>query len=288
MDRGNRLKILRMLCGQSQDVLAKELGLSQGNVATWERKGMFPRAPEIAKKLADLLQVPAGYLAFGDPQITCSVWEPIPPQSPRHLKSYLSNINNLLPEFCAENEIKHGAYYSAGNGKIVFMGQEGKPFSFLLIVRSVIAESIMKALMGVRLGEINMLDGYPPLNIFFDEFDSEQLEVYCRAFEVNGCTIDRQAISVALAKTRALRYRETDIPYLIENAFRIFHRSLQEFDLPQVWPDDLMLRLSHIFKRVYEMIMEKPLVGEVMMEESLVEYTNQMLIGSGLKRQKLK
>jgi transcriptional regulator with XRE-family HTH domain len=288
MDRGHRLKILRMLCGQSQDALAKELRLSQGNVATWERKGMFPRDSEIAKKLAELLQAPVGYLAFGEPHINSAVWEPLPPQSPRHLKSYLSDVKSLFPEFCLENKIEIGAYYSAENGKIAFLGQEGKSFSYLLIIRSVISECMMESLGGVKLGEIKVLAGYPPLKMYLDEFDLEQLEIYIRAFEDNGYSIDRQAIGSALVKMRRLQYGKADIPNSIEITFAIFHRTLLEFALPQVWPDDLMFRLSHIFKRVHEMVMEKPLVGEGIMDESLVEYINQLLTGSGLKKRKIK
>jgi hypothetical protein len=45
-----------------------------------------------------------------------------------------------------------------------------------------------------------------------------------------------------------------------------------------------MVRLSYVFNRLHELIVEKPLVGEVMMDESLAEYIGQMLTGSGLKK----
>lgn len=282
MDRGDRLKILRMLCGQSQDGLAKTLGLSQGNVATWERKDMFPRDPEIAKRLADALQAPVGYLAFGDPLVSFAVWEPQPPQSPRHLKSYISEIRSLLPGFLLENEIESGAYYSAENGKIFLLGQEGRPFSYLLNVKSVIAECIIEAMEGIKIDEVEGPAGYPLLTIFFDEFDLDQLEIYVRFFEVKDYSIDTQAIGAVLLKLRKSLDGKTIIPHSIENAFRIFHRVLQEYDVPQIWPDELMIRLSHVFSRLHEEVAAKPLVGEFMMEESLAEHLRPMLEGSGL------
>lgn len=286
MDRGNRLKILRMLCGHSQDALAKKLGLSQGNVATWERKGMFPRDHEIAKRLAESLQAPVGYLAFGDPLVNCAVWEPQSPQSPRHLKSYVSEIKSLFPVFCAENQIEICAYCSAENGKIFILGQAGKPLSYLLIVKSVLAECFEEAMGGVKTEEIELLVGYPPPTIYFDQFDLEQLETYARFFEAKGYSIDTQAIGAVLVNVRKSQHGEIDIPHSIENAFRIFHHALQEYDVPQVWPDELMVRLSYIFNRLHEVIVEKPLVGEVMMDESLAEYIGPLLEGSGLKKKK--
>jgi hypothetical protein len=81
-----------------------------------------------------------------------------------------------------------------------------------------------------------------------------------------------------------LRTPQIDIPHSLENTFRIFHSALQEYDVPQDWPDELILRLSPVFNRLHELIVEKPLVGEVMMDKSLAEYIGQMLTGSGLKK----
>jgi transcriptional regulator with XRE-family HTH domain len=273
-----------MLCGQSQDVLAKKLGLSQGNVATWERKGMFPRDPEIAKRLAELLQAPVGYLAFGDPIINCAVWEPQPPQSPRHLKLFISEIKNLFPAFCAENQIQICAYYSAENGKIFFLGQVGKPFSFLLILRSVLAECFIEAMGVSRIEEIEGVVGNPQATIGFDKFDLKQLGMYVHFFEVQGYSIDTKAISAALVKTRTSRNEISDIPLIGENAFGIFHSILQEFEVPQVWPDDLIVRLSNIFGRFLELMLENSPAGEVMKDEYLAEYIGRMLIGNGFKK----
>jgi transcriptional regulator with XRE-family HTH domain len=276
-----------MLCGQSQDVLAKNLGLSQGNVATWERKGMFPRDPEIAKRLAELLQAPVGYLAFGDPLINCAVWAPQPPQSPRHLKSYIAEIKSLFPEFCIENQIEFCTYFSAENGKIIFLGQAGKPFSYLLITKPVVAECFLEAMGGAKIEEIEGLVGYPPLTIFFDKFDLEQLEIYVRICEVKGYSIDTQAIGAALVKTRMLQYGKIDIPHSLENTFNIFFSELKKYDVPKDWPDELILRLSPVFNRLHQLIVEKPLVGQVLKDDSLAEYIAAMLTGSGLKKKKL-
>jgi hypothetical protein len=66
---------------------------------------------------------------------------------------------------------------------------------------------------------------------------------------------------IAFVKTRMSKYGKIEIPHSIENAFRIFHSSLQEYDVPQVWPDELIVRLSPVFNRLHELIVEKPLVG---------------------------
>jgi len=290
MERGSRLKILRMLCGQSQDGLAKELGLSQGNVATWERKGMFPRDHEIARKLAELLQAPIGYLAYGDSQIDCAVWVPQPPQNPRHLKSYLSDIKRLLPEFLSENRIDVGTYISVvdgslvQNGIIVFLGQTGRSLSYLVMVKLGLVESFLEALEGVKIEETKLFHGCPDLHVDFDEFEFGQLELIARALELNDFPIDSQALGAALAKFYNSKQKKIDVPHAVENAFRIFHGLLQEYEVPQVWSEDLMVRLSYVFMRLHEQVVEKPLVGEVMRDEALEEYIAPMLTGHGLKK----
>jgi len=295
MDRGSRLKILRMLCGQSQDGLAKDLGLSQGNVATWERKGMFPRDHEIARKLAELLQAPIGYLAYGDSQIDCAVWVPQPPQNPRHLKSYLSDIKRLIPEFLSENRIDAGTYISVvdgsfvQNGIIVLLGQAGRPLSYLVMVKLVLVESFLEALEGVKIEETKLFHGYPDLHVDFDEFELGQLELIAHALALNDFPIDSQALGAALVKKfqnikQKNKQKKVDVPHSVENAFRIFHGLLQEYEVPQVWSEDLMVRLSYVFMRLHEQVVEKPLVGEVMRDETLEEYIAPMLAGSGLKK----
>jgi len=101
-------------------------------------------------------------------------------------------------------------------------------------------------------------------------------------FEVKGYSIHRQVIGAALLKLKKSGNGKTIVPHSIENAFRIFHRVLQEYDVPQIWPDELMIRLSHVFSRLHEEVAAKPLVGEFMMEESLAEHLRPMLEGSGL------
>jgi len=298
MDRGSRLKILRMLCGQSQDGLAKDLGLSQGNVATWERKGMFPRDHEIARKLAELLQAPIGYLAYGDSQIDCAVWVPQPPQNPRHLKSYLSDIKRLIPEFLSENRIDAGTYISVvdgsfvQNGIIVLLGQAGRPLSYLVMVKLVLVESFLEALEGVKIEETKLFHGYPDLHVDFDEFELGQLELIAHALALNDFPIDSQALGAALVKKfqnikQKNKQKKVDVPHSVENAFRIFHGLLQEYEVPQVWSEDLMVRLSYVFMRLHEQVVEKPLVGEVMRDETLEEYIAPMLTGHGLKKREV-
>ena len=123
---------------------------------------------------------------------------------------------------------------------------------------------------------------YPPLTIYFDEFDLEQLEIYARFFEVKGYAIDGQVIGAALLKLKKSVNGKTVVPHSIENAFRIFHRVLQEYDVPQIWSDELLVRLSYVFSSFKEEVAAKPLVGEFMMDESLAEYLRPMLEGSGL------
>jgi hypothetical protein len=185
-----------------------------------------------------------------------------------------------------ENQIEFCTYYSAENGKIIFLGQAGKLLSYLLITKPVIAEYFLETMGGAKIEEIEGLVGYPPLAIFFGRFELEQLEIYVRICEVKGYSIDTQAIGAALVKTRMSHNCKIDIPHSLENTFNIFFSELKKYDVPKDWPDELILRLSPVFNRLHELIVGKPLVGQVLKDDSLAEYIAPMLIGSGLKKKK--
>ncbi|MRS02531.1 XRE family transcriptional regulator [bacterium] len=144
MERGDRLRILRLLCGYSQSDLALKLQLSQGNVATWERKDMFPRDPEIARKLAVALEAPVGYLAFGDPLINVTVWFPQIPQNPRHRQACISVIDNLFPQFCEENHLNCAIKFDLNDGCVVFFGQDGD-YRCMLCADGVLSDLYVRA-----------------------------------------------------------------------------------------------------------------------------------------------
>jgi transcriptional regulator with XRE-family HTH domain len=273
-----------MLDGESQDAIAKKVGVSQGNVANWERKDMFPRDNDIAMKLANALHAPVGYLAYGDSPISSAVWEPQPPKNPRHLATYKAEIQSLFPVFCAENEITLSVYYRAENGIIFFLGATDQILKYLLLVKSDVVDCFLEAMNGLTKHEITILEGYPPLRI--GNFDLDEFLKYASFFEKKGFTIDTHSIGTALAKVRKLQQGVIEVPNSIECAFIIFHHALEMFDVPEKWSENLTIRFSDIFKRLHESIVDKPLVGKFTEDEELEleQMISPLLEGCGLKR----
>ena len=127
---GNRIKILRMLCGLSQDDLAELLQISQGDIANWEKRNLFPRDEKVARHLAGVLGVSIGYLAYGadDCQyIISSAWEPISPKVKSHIVKYVLYMVGLFTRLLEENGIKKVVYYKTCNKIICFFGSSAEP-----------------------------------------------------------------------------------------------------------------------------------------------------------------
>lgn len=291
MERSDRIKILRILCGYSQDALAKILGLSQGNVATWERKGMFPRDPEIARKLAAALEAPVGYLAFGDPHMRSAAWEPQPPQNPRHLNGYLSEIERIFPAFCEENHISHCGHYSAENGVLIFFGKTGQPFSFLLLLVPQLASCFFQVTKNLNTHEISGLESL--VLGFLENMGPEDLDLFLRLAEGNNLSVDKDSIHSAFlsAKRNRKLLSGDDTKCLVNNAFMHYFNVLEEFDKPTSWSPKIISPghptlvdvQSTIFGRLYEEIERRSLVWGGALDEDLANMVRCFLKGQGFK-----
>ena len=295
MERGNRIKILRILCGFSQDEVAKQLKVSQGNVATWERKNMFPRDKEVARILADILQATIGYLAYGESTLRCAFWEPQPPLNPRHLNDYLNDIQSLFPEFCRENFIDHCAYYAADNGMLIFMGSQEAPLSYALLLKPSIVESFSNILSEFKTTEMKGLEGYPPIYLgFIEEQTIDSFSIYYRFAKSTGFDIDTEAINTAFLKIKKLRgvRSEEDAESLRRNSFMHYHTVLREFEEPTCWKPQVINpryptlddNLSLLFERVYENIVERAIVWNGNLDKDLADMIRSFLKGQGFKR----
>lgn len=145
MEKRDRLKILRLLNGCTQDILANRLGVPRTSIAMWE-KGRYGFSSEVTVKLASTLGVQTDYLILGTPAIANAVWIPIPPSRPDYLRSMQEDLTALLPQFLTEN--KYNALYSdslADGGRFFLLGQDYY-FGCLLIADVKIVDTIDKIL----------------------------------------------------------------------------------------------------------------------------------------------
>lgn len=141
MEKRDRLKILRLLNGCTQDILANRLSVPRTSIAMWE-KGRYGFSSEVTVKLASALGVQTDYLILGTPTIANAVWIPVPPSRPDYLRSMQEDFTGLLPQFLAEN--MYNASYSdslADGGRFFLLGRDYS-FGCLLIADARLADII--------------------------------------------------------------------------------------------------------------------------------------------------
>jgi transcriptional regulator with XRE-family HTH domain len=90
MTSGERIRILRILNGYSQQSLADAMGVSRASIMLWE-KGKLPKR-NTAMELAALFEIKVEYLLDGKNQPTCAIWQPTPPGHPNHLKAMSNDL----------------------------------------------------------------------------------------------------------------------------------------------------------------------------------------------------
>ncbi len=289
MDRGSRLKILRILCGLSQADLASQLQVSQGNVATWERKNMFPRTPTIAKSLSEALQSGLGYLSYGESSLKSAFWEPQPPENPRHLSSYAKEVNILLPEFCAENSIEQCAYLAASDGTLYFLGQRGERLNFAMFLTlrtdKIFAEplSTLKKTELAGLGNVPLFSGYSEAN------GVERLASCYRFVKSSGLEVDTEAISAAFLTAKRNRRTASNKDDLFRRStFMHFQIVIWEFDIhiPLIVYKQNPAQINglyQIYESIYEEIKNKSITWGGEIDEGIANMIRTSLKEHGFK-----
>jgi hypothetical protein len=208
----------------------------------------------------------------------------------KYVNAYLQDLKSLFPAFCAENHITFCAYYSADNGRLLFLGRPDSPLKFLLLLKPLFLESFSKLTSGMEIKEI--AGTIPPISLAFLEADTiETLSIYFRFAKVEGLTVDTDAISTAFLKVKKVRgaKAEEDTKSPIRNAFIQFHFVLLEFDPPDSWyPTSsryptLIETLSIDFERLYEEIKERSLVWQGELDKELADMLRRFLKGQGFK-----
>ncbi len=291
MKPGERIKVLRMLSGFTQEKLAELAGINRASLVSWERGDYNPSAPAV-ESLGKVLLCPPGYFLFGTPSPLSGFWEPNQPKVSKYVNTYLQDLELLFPPFCAENHITFCAYYSADNGRLLFLGKPDSPLKYALFLKPLFLEHFSAILSGLELKEIAGLENYPPATLGFLESETvDSLSSYFRLAQVGEVPIDAEVISSALLKAKKVRGAKTEeeTKSLLRNAFLHFQTVLQEFDPPDSWKPTatryptLIDELSVIFERLYEVIEEKSLVWGGELDKDMADMIRRFLKGQGFK-----
>lgn len=294
MKPGERIKILRMLSGFTQEKLAELAGVNRASLVSWERGDYNPSAPAV-ESLGKVLLCPPGYFLFGTPSPPSGFWELNPPKVNKYINSYLQDLESLFPAFCDENHLTFCAYYSADNGRLLFLGKPGSPLKYVLLLKPLFLERFSPILSGLEVKDIGGLEGYPPPTLGFLEAETvESLSFYFRLAKADEVPIDAEAISSAFLKAKKVRGAKTeeDTRSLVRNAFLHFHYVLQDFDPPESWSPTttraptLIDALADIFERLYEEVEEKSQVWGGEADKDLADMLRRFLKGQGFKEKK--
>lgn len=98
---GQRIGILRVLNGYTQEELTPFTGLNRSSLSCWERDEYGPSVQK-AKILAGALGCSPAYLIFGSPRVDGAVWTPRIPEG-KHVHLFREAMTDILPLFLAEN-----------------------------------------------------------------------------------------------------------------------------------------------------------------------------------------
>lgn len=293
MERNDRLTILRLLNGLTQDMLAARSGLPRGSLSIWEKGNNAP-SHQAVPRLASALNVPPGYLMYGSPQLDAAVWQPTVP-APRHFPQFEKEVTNKLPAFCEENHITRYAYYQGWDGRVIFLGKLNCPYSFLILQKQELDSSISKALNTLKKYEINSTEFYdPPLTIgFLENMDIEHLMRFMRIAYNDEIEVDSDAITSQFIKVKqSLRLMTaSDTKYFRENTFYHLNLVLEEFEKPPTYlskdisPNyhSVLNNLSIIHERLYEEIERKSLIWNGLLNDDLANMVRIFLRAQGYK-----
>jgi DNA-binding XRE family transcriptional regulator len=287
MRPGERIKILRILFGLTQEQLATSAAVNRASIVSWER-GSYNPSHSAATALGSVLLCSPGYLLFGDKLIYSACWQPTSPQRSKYLKDYIDDVNTLLPQFLFENSINCMAFYDANNGRLAFLGRAGSPLSCILFLKPEVIDCFETAFSNIERIEIEGFTGYPQATLGFQEKDdSDSLKIFFRLASVSGIKLNEDAIASALLKVQKTRGLQSDAVHTsyAKTAFSYFFYVSSKYEGTDDWSMQLSCLFSDIFERVYEEVERKSLTWSLAnLDKEILEMIRKFFEGQGLKR----
>lgn len=286
MDRGNRLKILRLLNGHTQSEFAQLSKIPQPSIANWE-KGKYGPGGEAGIKVASLLGVHPQYLFLGTPPIRSEhVWIPAVPMREQHLLLMQNDIVVVFADFLTENVLNSVIAAELKDGFAFLLGREATDskhkyaYNCLILAERKLAESFKRALQAADVngykdfGDIlSMVDRTIETITVNDIYERLLLKgLYCE------CDIEKLGKELQAARKRIAEKSGGKVPTLppgLEYIFRNFIEAL----FPSI-KSHVALGLTKFFLRKCEEHGGKP--NAKIADTQIVEF-RQALDGLGIK-----
>lgn len=251
MERYERLKILRILSGLTQEGLSQLSGLPRGSISIWERGDHAP-GHEAVPTLSKFLGCHPGYLMYGSPRLDGSFWEPSVP-SARHTPMFTKELDKLFPSFCAENGFNACASFTFTDDSMAFfLGSKDKGLNSVLLVDYKITGPFLKVMKGLECVKIDAPKNYRLEEKNVKDLTEDDLSLIAH---YSSLKIDIIAICRARFASKELRGSEVSNPNALKAAFLAFCPTLQEYDVPR---PDLWHVIEELFEMTYQSIRRLP------------------------------
>lgn len=201
MNIHSRIKILRLLCGMTQEELASKAGVPRPSLGNYEQGTYVPRDKSL-ERLATILDVEPGYLRYGSPVIFSQVWLPTIPVNVRRKRETIEDIINLLPEFVLENHFTGLVTGTLSDGNRTLLFGRQKNFDCLLLTSAEFADRITATVHGL---ENHTIEDNPFGTL--DSFDENCLMFIYSEIEAFGFKLDISPMRQTLTRLAARKTR---------------------------------------------------------------------------------
>ncbi len=160
MNTATRLKILRLLSGLTHDALAEITGVNRSLFSNWE-SGKYGPASKTVGVIAQALSTYPGHILYGDPPPQEVIWEPAPPRARNgnYTKQYLSDFEQLLPQYWQENKFTEFAQATFPDGGLLLFAGRGKTFDYALLIPPVLADIVRHSMTPLYANVVGEVDG---------------------------------------------------------------------------------------------------------------------------------
>lgn len=145
---GDRIKLIRLWLGLTQDYLSAEMGINRSSLVSWEGNDYGPSAKG-GQALQEATGIPAGFYLFGEPFISHLLGQPSAPKSKRHLGKYLEDFFSLFERFCDENKLKGEISKRPEGGGLLLVTSNTKQLVALIDLSTVFDQHIMDHRIGL-------------------------------------------------------------------------------------------------------------------------------------------
>lgn len=242
-----RLKILRLLCGMTQEELTYLVKVPRPTLGHYER-GTYIPGDKSLERFAAIFGVEPGYIRYGSPVVDSQAWLPVIPVNARRKRETINDILTHLPDFIIENCFDSAISQILGDGGQLFFFGRNNHYTCLLLTAVDLATSIQKVIQSI----IPISEMTKDENLTIQSYSAQDLDFYATHSKYLGRTFDVKGISRSLDIRRGTKneIKKTPLSYVFTSLLLISG----EYDLPS----ETITALSEFLIKKYEEVAPLP------------------------------